>query len=130
MREIKFRAWDKGAEKMVNEVSFPYIKGYMGDEGCVDCTAHFFETTSKKFEWMQFTGLKDKNGKEIYEGDIVEEKKNWLESGSGEDEKRILQIKFANGGFIVSENGRGQDLRDHLNCEIIGNIYENSELLK
>jgi len=67
---------------------------------------------------QQFTGLKDKNGKEIYEGDIVEFED---ESGTTEDE-----IVFGNGSFIAKNNPSWHVIFS----EVIGNIYENPKLLK
>lgn len=75
----------------------------------------------------EFTGLKDKNGKEVYEGDII---------ANGDTKPAILQVKFLEGGFCCTAEGI---LPIDLNCfypsigcrfEVIGNIYENPELMK
>ena len=76
-------------------------------------------------ELMQYTGLKDKNNKEIYEGDIL---------SNGNDEK-LYKIIFENGSFRAEFKGDFEehsfDLIDVVaqGCEIVGNIYENPELL-
>jgi len=128
MREIKFRAWDKKNKKMRN------ISGFTMDiiEGCVESVC--FEGMEGKSIWnwrvdqysdvQQFTGLKDRFDKEIYEGDIIK-----MESG-------ITQlIKFGEGLFEVwdDENTRGFPFgiwNINKESEVIGNIYENKELLK
>lgn len=84
----------------------------------------------QKIAVMQYTGLNDKNGKEIYEGDIVEWKylQTWHKN----------EVMWVGGGFVVTTSGFKDDLNEPqdlslvsiLNCEIIGNIYENPELLK
>jgi uncharacterized phage protein (TIGR01671 family) len=120
-RKIKFRAWDEINEEMVYpriiKESFTSISS--GD------LLNRYEIV------MQFTGLKDKNGKEIYEGDIVKMGDNpdcWFSP-------RV--VEFKNGSWM----GRGcriytnQDKHDYQgdsnqdNWEIIGNIYENPELI-
>ena len=68
---------------------------------------------------LQFTGLFDKNGKEIYDGDIV---RNF---------NGVFEVVFEFGSFVVFENGKRFDLllSWHRELEIIGNIYKNSELV-
>lgn len=123
MREIKFRIWYpygyKG--KMVNDVLIDLERGeLMADNDCLcEREGHSGEIV------MQFTGLLDKNGKEIYEGDILKYKFSVL---SGIDE-----VIFTDGAFIlkndyIAETGLRtvKNVSDY--CEVIGNIYENPEL--
>lgn len=163
MREIKFRAWDKEDKKLWKVVSI--TESVWGD--CEEahirvCELH--ENPSKKetdvrmsveYELIQFTGLKDKNGKEIYEGDIIKYsfrdgndintrfmqiyndgvnfkmkelyRDYWLEKVDG-----VLKIKH---GHLTKYRGETNLLCDVLALviywyEVIGNIYENPELLE
>ncbi len=124
MREIKFRAWDKKENKMQQVVQILY-----GHEASnYPLSVDFFRSVKSRLiediELMQYTGLKDKNGVEIYEGDIIK-----MESG-------ITQlIKFGEGLFEVwdDENTKGFPFglwNINKDSEVIGNIYENKELLK
>jgi hypothetical protein len=101
MREIKFRAWDKEAKK------------FWWWEDLKTKTANFFELNF--LDVQQYTGLLDKNGKEIYEGDV-------LQYPSFEHGSRIFEVMDAMKDY--------RWLVDVINySEIIGNIYENKELL-
>lgn len=124
MREIKFRAWDKDAKTMVYQSD-------NGDEYCWQIGAEEIWVENIKEDYilesnlMQYTGLKDKNGVEIYEGDILS---GWIGSHwhSGEDKfEEVVKYdeKTASYNFAAIEVRYG-DLR------VIGNIYENPELLE
>ena len=75
---------------------------------------------------MQSTGLRDKNGKEIFEGDIVKMAKDVYS-----DPTYYEVIRHRGGAYRLESNQHGCELwLRHTNCEVIGNIYENPELLE
>lgn len=126
-REIKFRAWHKEFGKMV------YTKGNSIFEKR-EFSPFVFEVGFSHYpesEWeiMQWTGLKDNAGKEIYEGDIVNQEK-WV--SVGKYDLSIGIVKYKGVGFtcecIGDWFGSNADLNG--NSEVIGNIYEHPELLE
>jgi uncharacterized phage protein (TIGR01671 family) len=135
MREIKFRAWHVDTQQMLPNAQTGVIRTFTENGSYL----------VKECKYMQYTGLKDKNGKEIYEGDILEftDKWEWYRSSygikmnfAGPSELKELQEKYAAEPMHRREvkfdplEGYGLskgDLEDYF--EIIGNIYENPELL-
>ena len=120
MREIKFRVWDSERKKIL------------------PIQRHSFKTgKSMPYGWnieyvfdglMQYTGLKDKNGKEIYEGDILRH------INPKQFKNSVYEVVFLNGGFAIKGDDYIEDLNEFLksssSAEVIGNIYENPELLE
>ena len=132
MREIKFRAWDKSNQCMVypgeENTVFTFTNGIL----CVECLETVWKEgggeTYEKDEFfqvdceiMQFTGLKDKNGKEIYEGDFVQ--------GGGCLKPHDVRWNDA-GRWSFGESLLDFTQSTMLLLEVIGNIYENPELRK
>jgi uncharacterized phage protein (TIGR01671 family) len=132
MREIKFRLWDNGLPVMIHDASINWYNGkqYVDwDEGTCELAAS--DMADQGVFLMQYTGLKDKNGAEIYEGDIIMVC-NW--GGSGE-ELGITSVvwdiygngwRYASGSRDLAE----EDCDEFRNVEVIGNIHENPELLE
>ena len=116
MREIKFRAFQKHGNRMEDWIA---IDGYENDGLNNEIKKH----QDRGDILMQFTGLKDKNGVEIYEGDIV---KAWICYGPGGEVKQTFEIKIGTFGVNIEE----WNYKENVLPEVIGNIYENPELLK
>lgn len=129
-RELKFRAWDN-QNKQMGSVNWLCPR----DNEVFKCRCWFgdgdVELIGIQFKIMQYTGLKDKNGKDIYERDIVRR----CSSDIQRDENSIIyKVEWTHGGFYF------QDIKNEMNrisCfdfnsedfEVIGNIYENSDLI-
>lgn len=119
MREIKFRVWN--TDRMIPPFTI---------QDAVLSTVHkphLNLTTQKRHIYMQFTGLLDKNGKEIYEGDII----SCQRVGNSLRDKKV--VFFTDGMFTANESGdetKSSTPIIGIKCEIIGNIYENPELTK
>lgn len=107
MREIKFRVWVKKSKELLPAQGIIFPRG----------------TEDEKVILMQYTGLTDKNGKEIYEGDIIKHKN-----------LKLQVIEYGYAGFEPFCDNLGDEYSSNdANSEhytVIGNIYENSELLK
>lgn len=121
MREIKFRAWDK----VLNEF-LPNVQNHINDKEWA------FGSMLKDDRWVieQFTGLKDKNGKECYEKDYDADGNmiDWCERCCG---YQFFQIDIPTKDIIFCQNCEGNFmLQDHIgDFEIIGNIHSNPSLL-
>lgn len=137
MREIKFRAWDKGNQEMVysdKQLEDDYYVFTVTNDGvCVEaphydpqsCTTHYLPVES---EIMQYTGLKDRNGKEIYEGDFI----RGHYGARGEIQEGPVywcdeHLAWSHFGPLHAFDQRPSRAPDIL---ILGNIYENPELLE
>jgi len=129
MREIKFRAWDKIHKEMSTWPSLydnPNLWEYILSHN------EQFENWIGDIVLMQYTGLKDKNGTEIYEGDIL----LFNNSHNGMNRKWKCVVKYRGGSFVCEYPVDG--VYNHFDSwnvpkvtwEVIGNIYENPELLE
>ena len=129
MREIKFRAWHKEKNIMVYD-NEDDTYGYW--DGCCNSNVGMVNTVlnSKwysQYEFMQYTGLKDKNGKEIYEGDIIQYED--IHKGVVEYSEKYAQYVLNQTGQVVDEYEPLGDYNMEV-FEIIGNIYDNPDLFK
>lgn len=133
-REIKFRVWD--GNKMTDQIRLEFAHGLrlvstsnlgfdmIGDDKCI---------------LMQSTGLLDKNAKEIYEGDIVVVPNQNYDPSNGDDNNLIKVVSYHVNRFGIEDMKAGEfeELYDYWtgeneteDIEIVGNIYENPDLLK
>lgn len=139
-RDIKFRAWDEKNNKMIMVDDFAFIVNrhshtdtYYPEDRYRGMRQEFFGISQLKI--MQYTGLKDKNGVEIYEGDILSDfaivkwfkKLTWDSGGSP-------HAGFWCKEWLDNEDDELRDLNYHYGfdgeTEVIGNTYQNKELLK
>ena len=122
MREIKFRAWHK-EEKIIGEVlgiDILHKEIFFSNED-VDCYEH---SDFKDIELMQYTGLKDKNNKEIYEGDIIKFCNKIWEVVCDYEDAHLFYLRTIGDPYIA------ENMSKFTRGEVIGNIHDNPELLK
>jgi uncharacterized phage protein (TIGR01671 family) len=124
MREIKFRAWDNLAKKMCDDFL------YFVEDAVYQHQANPWRDT--RFIPMQYTGLKDTSGKEIYDGDLMQfgptERSTVGPYTPLAEEGTISPVVYKEGKFQLEEADLYDCLRWH-EMEVVGNIYENPELL-
>lgn len=146
-REFRFRVWDSYNQRMIYD---PYLFRatreweFREDDYRFNTPHQYYEThgdiddgINRPCYVMQLTGDKDKNGNLIWEGDIVKRKKLVFDFDKAEDEdhkyvEEISYVKFSGHGFWVDSEGfgwEGEDLWSWNRMEVIGNVYENPELL-
>lgn len=121
MRELKFRAWWKDTKRFLD-----------GDEWYMTCSGakhlHYsvMPYSDDDFIIEQYTGLKDKNGKEIYEGDIVEYTACYY--GNEKRHRKVVEwSEWDSDDFGEPHNIGYRDLSEYM--KVIGNIHENADLL-
>lgn len=125
-REIKFRAWDK-INKCCCEVKFIDFERKLAHLSVGD---KWYSASFENIDLMQYTGLKDKNGVEVFDGNIL---KVFTIGDDPNDFKYVYVDYDPYGGFYLVERPAVRTLRaddDFDEVEVVGSIYENPELLK
>jgi uncharacterized phage protein (TIGR01671 family) len=134
-REIKFRAWDKENKKWAELPLLEVATGTLFEDGRAVEDNHVYRPDA--FVLLQFTGLNDKNGKEIYEGDFlrhVHPDLPWAKQG-----QLLTLVEWKVSGWIAKYLDGIGEVKNYgdwvlsaqsIHSEVIGNIYENPELLK
>lgn len=141
-RPFKFRVWDTETKTFLQELApyywhVPRSIGLFDDEIIGEANLHDLSSllSNRGFVIQQFTGLKDSEGKEVWEGDIVCEKMT-AEIDFHGDECNLGRVFFAAGTFMIDGDGPLYDhtysltpdkLEDYL---VVGNIFETPELLQ
>ena len=142
MREIKFRAWDKKTNDMILVLSLDFLfeseKGIRAEGACncnggftQDHEPHKHEVFPEDLILMQFTGLLDKNGKKIFEGDVVED--GTIVDDYGKPFRGLIGFETSAFRLIKTNCDCGECLNSVLisgnELIVIGNLYESPELL-
>lgn len=138
MRQIKFRAWDEDRKQMIYDfstISVKLLQANMEDGGFIFCGGYQENEDWHEPILMQFTGLKDSTGKEIYEGDIIEST-----FSDGKPCRHVIEYSSEQAQFVAvfiqnnyspvkSEGGIKQSWVNEFKKKVVGNIYQNQNLL-
>lgn len=138
MREIKFKIWDKTRNKMLTSNCGAFLLTQEGNAVFHQNGNNPLEALIEQidYEVLMYTGLKDKNGTEIYEGDIIRTHENRIQKVIWHNNGFKLEYKFKRSyrGESYWETRKDIELSETNNkrwgIKVIGNIYENPELLK
>lgn len=144
-REIKFRAWDDRKKRWLLGYKMPHLGGFslwgetmLMDDWSTTLDQYIFERSGHNagdLKVMEYTGIKDKNGNDIYEGDLLRWI-NWQEEQTEFPDVYKVEWLVKEARFVINcfRNGdllspKDENLSKMDNFEVIGNIYENGDLL-
>lgn len=128
MRLIKFRVYNPEMEQMMYDLTIENISNIRDTSGGMHEHQLSLIYDWDKLIWMQYTGLKDSNGKDIYEGDVLE---YFI---INDEEKDFMEVKFSGGSFVVGKKDwcllkEDLDLPHLFKIKSVGNIHTHSFLL-
>mgnify|MGYP002605744714 FL=1 len=134
-REIKFRAWNKKDKVMVDVAAMNF-----GPSGCWSLIEDAYDAElqlADSYDLMQYTGLHDKNGREVYEGDILkvtgEDGESYVATVKwfGDEEYPAFDLKGIPAAWNYDANALATIFQEGVEtCEVIGNIFEDKQLLE
>lgn len=134
-QEIKFRAWNKKDKVMVDVAAMNF--GPSGLWSLIEDAYDAELQLADNYELMQYTGLKDKNGREIYEGDILkvtgEDGESYVATVKwfGDEEYPAFDLKGIPAAWNYDANALATIFQEGVEtCEVIGNIFEDKQLLE